>query len=84
MPSGAGGSVFVTMGVRPRDPIWANVTALARVRKSAQSVAQVRANGRLELLDPRLVAAQGTVFTVTTALMWLAERATVIAQEAHA
>jgi hypothetical protein len=83
MPSGAGGSVFVTMGVRPRDPIWANVTALARARKPAQSFAQVRANGRLEL-DPRLVAAQGTVFTVTTALMWLAERATVIAHEAHA
>ena len=46
--------------------------------------AQVRANGRLELLDPRPVAAKGPAFPVTTALMWLAERATVIAREAHA
>jgi hypothetical protein len=72
------------MAVRPLAPIWAKATALAQVRKPAQGLCAGRANGRLELLDPRPVAAQGTVFTVTTALMWLAERATVIAREAHA
>ena len=46
--------------------------------------AKVRANRRLDLLDSRPVAAQGTVFTVMTDLMWLAERATVITREAHA
>ncbi|HXO10397.1 MAG TPA: hypothetical protein VN880_20305 [Solirubrobacteraceae bacterium] len=84
MPSYAHGSVFVTIGVRPRAAIWAKATALAQVRSVRKGFAKVRANGRLDLLDSRPVAAQGTVFTVMTDLMWLAERATVITREAHA